>query len=82
MAEKTRRFAMEFTPKVTPCASQDVVIVTTGEWRHGVKFEMTGKLSMWCAAQLVRELRRAMRQVRDQKTATLNECVNNAEGAL
>lgn len=44
--------------------------------------QMTGELSVYCAVQLVRDLRRALRKIRDEETARLNQAVQNAEGDL
>lgn len=56
--------------------------ITTGTRPGAAILTCTQDLDMWAASQLVREIRRAMRQIRDDETARLLSCVNRAEGEL
>jgi hypothetical protein len=56
----------------------DRIRVETGGFLQG-EFSARGELSMDCCAKLVLDLRRAMREIRDERTATLNAAITRAE---
>jgi hypothetical protein len=83
VTEKRRRFEMDWEPEVVAYwHDAPKIVVRTGEWRHGVRYEMRGELSPQCARNLIIKLRRALRQIRDEKTRELDEAVRAAEGTL
>lgn len=44
--------------------------------------DFTLELDFYDAARIIRDMRKAMRRVRDEKSAMLNKAVEDAEGAL
>ena len=77
---RTTRVALVRTPKIS--TSWQTIIVETGSMRGLQIFECRGELSTWCATQLIRDLRRALRKIRDEEIAKLNLAVTEAEGQL
>lgn len=82
MSNRTRNLKMMFSPIVSVSSDGRQIIVKTGGWSGETTNRMTGALDVWCAVHLVRELRRALRKIRDEETARLNRAVQNAEGDL
>lgn len=72
-----RKVDLCWTPEVT--VSDQTIKLKTGSWAGATKFECTGELSVYCAASLVKKLRRALRQIRDSETARLAQVVNDAD---
>jgi hypothetical protein len=81
VSKYTRKVRLEWTPKVQTISGQKIR-VETGSWHGETRYEATGELSIHCAVQLVRELRRALRKIRDEETARLEQAVTDAEGGL
>lgn len=79
---RTRNLKIIFTPKVEAKSYSQTITVTTGSWSGKTMNSMTGEMSVHCAAQLIRNLRRALRQIRDEEIARLNQAVQSAEGDL
>lgn len=80
--QRTRNLEMVFGPTVEANTYSRKVIVRTGSWSGSTINRMTGELSVYCAVRLVRDLRRALRKIRDEETARLNQAVQSAEGDL
>ena len=80
--QRTRNLKMVFSPDVDADTWNHKIRVKTGGWSGNAKNQMTGELSVYCAVQLVRDLRRALREIRDEETARLNQAVQSAEGDL
>lgn len=80
--QRTRNLKMVFSPDVDADTWNHKIRVKTGGWSGNTKNQMTGELSVYCAVQLVRDLRRALRKIRDEETARLNQAVQSAEGDL
>ena len=80
--QRTRNLEMVFSPGVDADTWNHKIRVKTGGWSGNTKNRMTGELSVYCAVQLVRDLRRALREIRDEETARLNKAVQDAEGDL
>lgn len=78
----TRKIKLVFSPKVEAVPSLQKVRVSTGSWMGKTQYACAGDLSVYCAVQLVRELRRALRRIRDEETAKLANAVTDAEGGL
>jgi hypothetical protein len=82
---KKRKLPLHFTPQVE--VSGFNIIVKTGCFgvrskktgSYTVEYEFRGELSLHCAARLVKELRKALRKVRDIETINLNWHVTDAE---
>ena len=81
MSKYTRKVSLEWTAKVQTISGQRIRI-ETGSWKGETRYEATGELSIYCAVQLVRDLRRALRKIRDEETARLAQAVTDAEGSL
>lgn len=62
--------------------SLKVTVHVEGEDSAGVRFTAEGEMEMHCARNLIRDLRLAMRRVRDEAIARLNKAVADAEGPL
>lgn len=80
--QRTRNLKMVFSPDVDADTRNHKIRVKTGGWSGNTKNQMTGELSVYCAVRLVRDLRRALRKIRDEETARLNQAVQSAEGDL
>ena len=78
--EKRRNLALEWTPEVK-VSGRDIV-VTTGIFKGGTRWECKGELSIWCAAHLVKELRKAMRQIRRDQMQQMNSAIEEAEQVM
>ena len=79
---KRRNLPMEFTPQVEGSYYGQLITVVTGCHRAGTEYKFKGSLSPECAAELVRNLRRALRKIRDDSANRLNRAVTSAEGDL
>lgn len=79
---RTRNLQITFTPNIEAKTYSKTIKVTTGSWSGKTINNMTGELSVFCAVELIRNLRRALRKIRDEETARLNQAVQNAEGDL
>ena len=77
---KHRNIDLEWTPEVIVAGRE--IVVTTGVYRGNTRYKCKGELSMWCAARLVKELRKAMRQIRREQLASLNDAISDAEQVL
>lgn len=77
---RTRKVHMQWSPSVS--VSGQSIKVESGSWAGKTRYECGGELDIWCAAYLVRELRRALRKIRDEEYSKLNGQVNRAEGEL
>lgn len=62
--------------------AQEVRVYVRGSDGGDNWFDAFGDLSPECAADLVRKLRQALRQVRDESHRRLERAVNQAEGQL
>lgn len=80
--QRTRNLKMVFSPNVEANTYSRKITIKTGSHSGSTINRMTGELSVYCAVQLVRDLRRALRKIRDEETARLNQAVQNAEGDL
>lgn len=80
MSKYNRKVKLAWSPQVTIRERQ--VVVTSGGQQGATRYECTGELSCYCAEQLILELRKALRKIRDDETARLNGCVSRAEAAL
>lgn len=69
-------------PSVETLAYSQQVIVTTGGWCNDHPFTAKGKLSVTCAKNLIRELRKALHRIRDETRERLDKAVSDAEGPL
>lgn len=79
---RTRNLEITLMPKVEANAYSRTIRVETGGYSGMTRNQMHGELSVNCAVRLVRELRRALRKIRDDETARLNQAVQSAEGDL
>lgn len=82
MTQYTRKVALVWSPKVEVFSQTQTIRLITGSWKGQTRYECQGDLHLHCAVHLVRELRRAIRKIRDDETAKLAEAVANAEGNL
>lgn len=80
--QRTRNIKAEWTPEVDALVYSRVIRVKTGGWSGETRNVVTGELSVSCAVELIRNLRKAVRQIRDYQVATLNNAVDRAEGPL
>ena len=80
--QRTRNLEMTFGPKVEANSYARTITVETGSWSGKTINKMKGEMSIYCAVRLIRDLRRALRQIRDEEAARLNRAVQNAEGDL
>ena len=80
--EKTRRVNLHWSPEIEALTKSQKIRVKTGSYHGSTKFECTGEMSIYCATQMIRDLRRALRKIRDDETAKLNAQVNRAEAPL
>lgn len=69
-------------PDVTAWTHSQKVIVQAGGFAGKVEFLVKGELSVNCAKNLIRELRKALRQIRDETRERLDKAVSDAEGPL
>jgi hypothetical protein len=62
------------------------VVIRSGGWSgpagREALFQVHGELSIECARELVKNLRRAMRKIRDESHDRLSRAVTEAEGPL
>lgn len=79
MANK-RKCQVNETPAVQTFGTK--LILSASGWSGKTQVNVRGEMSMYCASQLVRNLRRAMRSIRDDEIRRLNDAVNSAEGPL
>lgn len=79
---KRRNLKLSHVQKVEAMVYDDKVKIQVFARAGSVEWTCTGELDMYCATRLVRDVRKAMRRVRDEKTAILNGCVQEAEGPL
>lgn len=80
MKSTKRNLELMFNPQVE--VSGENVKVITGRFSGDTRYHCFGYLSPYCAARLVRELRKSLRTIRDAKTAELQRVVEIAEGTL
>lgn len=79
---KRRNLKLSYVRTVEGLVYDDKVKVEVFARTGDTEWTCTGELDFWCAAKLIRDLRAALREVRDGKTALLNGAVNQAEGPL
>jgi hypothetical protein len=60
----------------------DHVRITTGGFQDGQPWVASGALSVYCARNLILNLRIALRKIRDERTAQLKMVVEDAEKPL
>ena len=82
MSKYTRKVDLVWSPEVLAVPSTQKIQIKTGSWKGETRYECTGELSVYCATNLIRNLRRALRKIRDDETAKLNNLVTEAEGSL
>ena len=74
---------IEFRPTVSASFWGDTRIDFKGHISDGKRtVPWHASMSMNCTAQLVRDIRAAMRRARDEKIKSLNKAVEEAEGPL
>lgn len=73
---------MECTPQVGVDTWNREITVTTGSATNSAVFTCTGKLSPYCAVELILKLRKAVRQIRDEENLRLNQAVADMEKPL
>lgn len=78
----TRKVKLDWCPKIEAIPGIQKIRVATGSFMGTTRFECAGELSIYCAVQLVRDVRRALRKIRDEETAKLATAVTEAEGGL
>jgi hypothetical protein len=69
-------------PTLEVRAHAQQIVVKSGVWVDGGKVEIRGTLEVHCARNLILELRRGLRQIRDETRQRLDKAVEVAEGAL
>lgn len=82
MSKYTRKVELIFSPEVEALPSVQKISIKTGSFKGVTRYECAGQLSVYCATNLIRNLRRALRKIRDEETAKLNNAVTEAEGSL
>lgn len=71
------------TPEVTPLYCEQKVRIASGGYAEpGGRWYVQGDLSPECTAKLIRNLRLALRQIRDVRVEELNKAVTSAEGPV
>ena len=79
---KNRNLKLVFAPTVrTSTAGQSMTIIT-GCRSGSVRWNVTGELAVWCAVQLIRDLRKGLRRIKDEETKRLADAITQAEGEL
>jgi hypothetical protein len=78
--ERIRNIRLDFSPSVN--VEGDKIRVTSGSHHGDTKYVASGTLSMWCAASLIKSLRKAMRQIRREQLTMANSAINEAEQTL
>lgn len=58
------------------------ITITTGALVGGTEYTFRGELNVWCAVDLTRKLRKALREIRDEQVRQLNHAVTHAEEPL
>lgn len=79
---RRRNLKLSHVSKVEALVYDDKVAVEVFARTGGIEWTCKGQLEMWCAVKLVKDLRRAMRKVRDEKSAMLKHQVEEAEGPV
>lgn len=80
---RRRKFELTKCPEVTMGSYyEQKITIVTGTWKSGEEVICTARLDLVCAADLVRKLRRAMRETRNRIVQTANDAVEQAEGEL
>lgn len=74
---KRRSIRATYTPQVR-VAGREIHITTVAI--HGeTRFEISGWLTPWCASSFVKDLRKALREIRAEQIRDLDSAVRNAE---
>lgn len=83
MKVTTRKVRLNSNPAVEAEVHADRIVVSVNGWMgESVFINARGELSVYCAKHLILNLRKALRRVRDEKTAILNAQVLEAERPL
>jgi hypothetical protein len=79
---RKRNLKLSHVSKVEALVYDDKIKVEVFARAGATEFTCTGELELWCATNLIRQLRTALRKVRDEKKRMLDQAVENAEGPL
>lgn len=82
MSEKKRNLPMDWSPKVEAHSYSHKITVSTGCYRGHTRYQFSGDLSIECATNFIRALRRALRAIRAESTERLQRAVEDAEGEV
>jgi hypothetical protein len=73
---------LTFNPKCAVNAYRQTITIETGFWSGPNQITARGELSVYCATNLIRELRKGLRQIRDENQLQLEHAIAQAEGPL
>jgi len=84
VSKKTRTIKIPLTwlPQVEAQVYGQKVQIKTGAYPNTTRFECTGELSVNSTVRLIKELRKALRAIRDHQINAMNRAVTDAEGPL
>lgn len=69
-------------PQVTAETYGQKVLIKASGWAGTHMFEAQARMEVHCVRNFIRDLRRALRQIRDETTQRLAKAVDDAEGPL
>lgn len=82
MTVRKRNLKLSHVQKVEPQIYADKIRVQVLGRSTGIEWTCTLELDFYSAARIIRDMRKALRQVRDGKSALLNAAVEHAEEPL
>lgn len=82
MKQRKRNLGLTMTPNVTHNSFSGEVLIETGGLTGQTWVTCRGTMSMYCAAHLVVELRKALRAIRREQIMSLNSSIAKAEQDL
>jgi hypothetical protein len=77
-----RKIQATFCPKVAAESESKRVFVSTGGFQGRQQYKITCSMSVYTARELILNLRKALREIRDDNVRSLNATVSEAEKPL
>lgn len=82
MNKRTRNIPLTHSPDVTHDSYAGKITIVSGSWSGSTRNVCRGDLDVYCAAVLIRKLRRALRDIRSEQLQRMYSVIADAEGEV
>jgi hypothetical protein len=79
---KNRKMPLTRTPVVEAKLYDRKVTIMTGTLKGDTLWTCKGEMDLWCAVDLIKKLRKAVRNIRDFQHKDTDDAVSSAEGPV